>query len=252
MNALNMKSSWKALLDQVSAVSDRLDAPDPLAGVDAAIKDLVFYDDSLDPEVGGESGPTLEGDRPTSREHLVHYTSWENALAILKEEKPVIRSYNYERTNDPQEGRLWRSVWDDMQKDADRFDRFLPAYDKTLLASGRSVGTTFGCCFSAGGPRVEDNLTFWRLYGNDGKGCSFKVTSHLPHAYKVRYLDDSRKNRNDDEEELDREVGSLLNELLTRANKIKAKGLEGPEGSRYAEYACPEVKLSEQTYRSAP
>ena len=361
MNALKMKSSWKALLDQVSAVSDRLDEPDPLADVDAAIKDLVFYDDSLDPEVGGESGPTLEGDRPISREHLVHYTSWENALAILKEEKPVIRSYNYERTNDPQEGRLWRSVWDAMKKDADWFDGFLPAYDQTLLASGRSVGTTFGCCFSAGGPRVEDNLTFWRLYGNDGKGCSFKVTSRLPHTYRVRYLDERRKNRNGDEE-VDRQVGSWLCDLLTSGRELveqfwaagnrdaanrmagrirkvlggynhlakssyfedekewrmidvfptdtvlydtdeagvvrryvpslplehglitgssitvgpqvpnggaarayiehlvkeymersaKAKGLEGPEGSRDPEYAFPEVKLSKQTYRSAP
>ena len=345
MNALNMESSWKALLDQVSAVSGRLDASDPLACVDAAIKDLVFYDDSLGLE-----------------EHLAHYTSWENALAILKEEKPVIRSYNYERTNDPQEGRLWRRVWDAMKKDADWFDGFLPDYDQTLLASGRSVGTTFGCCFSAGGPRVEDNLTFWRLYGNDGRGCSFKVTSRLPQTYRVRYLDERRKNRNGDEE-VDRQVGSWLCDLLAtsgrelveqfwaagnrdaanrmagRIRKVlggynhlakssyyedekewrmidvfptdtvlydtdeagvvrryvpslplehglitgssitvgpqvpnggaarayiehlvkeymersaEAKGLEGPEGSRDPEYAFPEVKLSKQTYRSAP
>ena len=202
MNALTMESSWKALLDQVSAVSDRLDVQNPLTGVDTAIKKLVFYDDSLG-----------------LKEHLVHYTSWEKALAILKEEEPMIRSYNYERTNDPQEGRLWRSVWDSMKDDADWFDQFLPAYDKTLLASGRSVGTTFGCCFSAGGSGVEDNLTFWRLYGNDGKGCSFKVTSHLSRTYKVRYLDERGKNRNGDEEQ-DRQVGSWLRDLLASGREL--------------------------------
>ena len=202
MTTLTMESSWKALLDQVSAVSDHLDAPDPLTDVDAAIKELVFYDDSLGLD-----------------EHLVHYTSWESALAILKEEEPAICSYNYERTNDPQEGRLWRSVWNAIKEDADWFDQFLPAYDKTLLTSGRSVGTTFGCCFSAGGPSVEDNLTFWRLYGKDGKGCSFKVTSHLPRTYKVRYLDEHGKNRNGDEEQ-DRQVGSWLHDLLARGREL--------------------------------
>jgi len=202
MNALTMESSWKALLDRVWVVSDRLDAPDPLADVDTAIKELVFYDDSLGLD-----------------ERLAHYTSWENTLAILTEEQPVIRSYNYERTNDPQEGRLWRRVWGTMKEDAEWFDRFLPAYDQTLLASGRSTGTTFGCCFSAGGPGVEDNLTFWRLYGNDGKGCSFKVTSRLPHTYKVRYLDERGKNRNGDEE-LDRQVGYWVYDLLTGGREL--------------------------------
>ena len=202
MIASTMESSWKALLEQVSAVGDRLSDQDPLAEVDTAIKRLVFYDDALGLD-----------------EHLVHYTSWENALAILKEERPVIRSYNYERTNDPQEGRLWRSVWDAVKDNAEWFDGFLPAHDQTLRRSGRSVGTTFGCCFSAGGSDVEDNLTFWRLYGNDGKGCSFKVTGRLPHTYRVRYLDGHGKNR-DRDEEVDRHVGSMLLDLLTRGKKL--------------------------------
>lgn len=201
MNVPTMESSWKTLLEQVSAVGDRLNDQDPLAGVDTAIKDLVFYDDSLGLD-----------------EHLVHYTSWKNALAILKEE-PLIRSYNFERTNDPQEGQLWRNVWGAMEDDAKWFDGFLPAHDQTLLLSGRSVGTTFGCCFSAGDSGVEDNLTFWRLYGNDGKGCSFKVTGRRPHTYRVRYLDERGENRNGDEE-LDRQVGSLLRDLLTRGRDL--------------------------------
>ena len=203
MNKPNMESTWKALLEQVSAVGDRLGDSYPLDTVDTAIEELVFYDYSLDVD-----------------EHLVHYSSWERALAILKESEPVIRSYNFERTNDPQEGRVWRKAWDGLKSEAEWFDRFLPSYDRTLLGSGRSVGSTFGCCFSAGGPGVEDNLTFWRLYGNDGKGCSFKVTGRVPHMYKIRYLDERGKNRDGDDEELDQRVGLWLGDLLTKGREL--------------------------------
>ena len=135
MNAQTMASSWQTLLERVSAASEQPVGGDPLAEVDKAIKALVFYDDALAPD-----------------ENLVHYTSWENALAILKEPRPVLRSYNYERTNDPQEGRLLRGVWDeDLSKKAEWFQKFLPTrlcstldevreliYVRLLLLSGRS------------------------------------------------------------------------------------------------------------------
>lgn len=203
MNMRTMETTWKALLEQVATVGDRLEEREPLEKVDTAIKDLVFYDDPAD--VG---------------EHLVHYTSWESALAILKEPRPVLRSYNYERTNDPQEGRLWRAAWNGLATHAGRMDNLLPSYDQALLRSGRSTGNTFGCCFSAGGRDIEDNLTFWRLYGDDGKGCSFKVASRLPNTYRVRYLDERRINRSDDDEEVDQRVGSWLGDLLTRGDEL--------------------------------
>jgi len=207
MSALTMEGSWKALLEQVPAVGgcldDRQKLGEQLKRLDQAIKELVFYDDS--PDVG---------------EHLVHYTSWERALAILNESEPVLRSYNYERTNDPQEGKLWRRAWDGLRKEAEWFDRFLPSYDQTLLRSGRSTGSTYGCCFSAGGLGVEDNLTFWRLYGYDGRGCSFKVPSRLPRTYRVRYLDERGKNRSDEDDEFDRRIGSWMGDLLTTGREL--------------------------------
>ena len=208
MSVPTMESTWMTLLEEVSAVSDRLGDRNPLGEVDTAVKELVFYDDRL-----------------TTSEYLVHYTSWEKALAILKESDPTIRSYNYEQTNDPQEGRLWRAAWDELATRAAHMDNLLPSYDQALLRSGRSMGSTFGCCFSAGGPDTEDNLTFWRLYGNDGKGCSFKVTSHLPGTYRVRYLDERQRNRNDDDEELDRQVGSWLGDLLSRGRELVDQSL---------------------------
>ena len=207
MSALTMEGSWKTLFGQVSAVGgcldDRQELGEQLKRLDQAISDLVFYDDSLN--VG---------------EYLVHYTSWERAIAILSEPEPMLRSYNYERTNDPREGRLWRRAWDGLRSEAARFDKLLPSYEQTLLRSGRNTGSTFGCCFSAGGHGVEDNLTFWRLYGSDGKGCSFKVTSRLPKTYRVRYLDERLSNRSDDDGEVDRRVGDWLGDLLTRGNEL--------------------------------
>ena len=168
MSTPTMESTWDVLLEEVAALSGRPRDGKVLDKVDAVIKDLVFYDDHL-----------------AAGEYLVHYTSWERALAILKEPEPLLRSYNYEWTNDPKEGKLWRKAWDGLAASAERMNNLLPSYDQTLLRSGRSTGSTFGCCFSTGSSGVEDNLTFWRLYGNDGKSCSFKVTSRLDSTYKV-------------------------------------------------------------------
>lgn len=205
---MNMESSWKALLDQVSVVGGCLDDHEELGKqlerFDQATRALVFYDDDL----------------PRGTQ-LVHYTSWKQALAILKDPKdPTLRHYSFERTNDPREGRLWRESWDGMTANTKRMDNLLPSYDQTLIRSGRSTGSTFGCCFSAGGTDVEDNLTFWRLYGNDGNGCSFKLASRPSNTYRVRYLDEQGKNRSDDDEELDRRIGSLLDDLVTKGDKL--------------------------------
>ncbi len=204
-----MESSWKALLEQMSAVGECLDDHEELGEqlkrFDQATRTLVFYDDDM-----------------AKSEHLVHYTSWEQALAILNgpEDRPMLRHYSFERTNDPREGRLWRESWDELTANAKRMDKLLPSYDQTLIHSGRSTGSTFGCCFSTGGLDVEDNLTFWRLYGSDGNGCSFKLSSRPPNTYRVRYLDEHGKNRRHDDEELDHRIGSLLDELLTKGDEL--------------------------------
>ena len=205
MSTPTMESSWKALLDQVSVVGVCLDDHEELGKqlerFDQATRSLVFYDDPL----------------PRGA-HLVHYTSWKQALAILKDPKgPTLRHYSFERTNDPREGRLWRESWDGMTK---RMDKLLPSYDQTLIRSGRSTGSTFGCCFSTGGSDVEDNLTFWRLYGNDGNGCSFKLASRPPNTYRVRYLDEHGKSRRDNDEERDRWIGTRLHNLLTKGDEL--------------------------------
>lgn len=225
-----MESTWVALLEQVSAVgrflNDREKLGEQLESLDKATRDLVFYDDRL-----------------VINEHLVHYTSWKQALAILKDPKaPTLRCYSLERTNDPQEGRLWRRVWDEMTDDAERMDNLLPSYDQTLLRSGRSTGTTFGCCFSAGESGVEDNLTFWRLYGSDGKGCSFKISSRPHSVYRVRYLDERGNNRDKDDEELDKQVGSRLNDLLTKGSKLVDQFLKAHQ-TKVASWIAARIRM---------
>ena len=208
MSTPTMESSWKALLEQVSVVgsclNDHEELGKQLERLDQVARALVFYDDDL-----------------TTSEHLVHYTSWEQALAILEDQEgPKLRHYCFERTNDPKEGRLWRKVWDGITDDAERIDNLLPSYGQTLIRSGRSTGSTFGCCFSAGDQDVEDNLTFWRLYGNDGNGCSFKLARRPPNTYRVRYLDERQNNRTDYDREVDQEVGAWLRELLTKGDAL--------------------------------
>lgn len=208
MSAPTMESTWEDLLEQVAAVGrcldDQEELKEQLKRFDQATKGLVFYNDLLHP-----------------KQHLVHYTSWNQALAILDcEEVPVLRRYSFERTNDPQEGRLWRRVWGGITDDAERIDNLLPSYNQTLIRSGRSTGSTFGCCFSAGEQGVEDNLTFWRLYGNDGNGCSFRVSGHPPNTYRVRYLDERGRNEREDDERLDQQICSWMCELLKVGSEL--------------------------------
>ena len=43
----------------------------------------------------------LYSNNPTDKPVLVHYTSWERALSILRTKKPKMRMYHYELANDP-------------------------------------------------------------------------------------------------------------------------------------------------------
>ena len=203
-----MATSWSSLLKRLDAVRGKLDDPTRLAAYADALSGhlgkIVFYDDQL-----------------PQRQNLVHYTSWERALAILQDpDEPTLRMYNYERANDPQEGKLWRKAWSGLSKEAAWLDDHLPEHEKTLLELGRSTGSTYGCSFSSSVGGVEDNLTYWRLYGNDGEGCSFKVTGQLGGVYRVRYLNEDGSNADTADEEVDREIALSLGKLITNSRDL--------------------------------
>ena len=180
----------------------------------AGLRTFIFYDDI-----------------PRDKQEFVHYTSWERALAILEEDGPVLRMYNYERSNDPQEGSLWRRTFERLKDETAWLDEYLPEHEKTLKRTGRSAGSTFGCSFSSDVVGVDDNLTFWRLYGNDGEGCSFKVTGRLlkgsnTRIYKVRYLNEDYSNADSEDERGDVRLAFRLENLIKQSRDVAARARE--------------------------
>ena len=193
---MDFEESWKALFDTLQeiaadgvyrAADDRLAAP---------ARNLVLYDDPR---------PSLSGG-------LAHYTSWENILKMLDvKEHPMLRMYNYESASDPEEGRVKPPEWAKLEKKA---KALLDRYDPEGSEERTRGGSTYGCSFSTNGKDVQDDLMLWRLYGNDGEGCSLKLGMVLDGMYRVRYRDQGRK-RSRKEVDEDRGVANRLDRLLT-------------------------------------
>ena len=124
---------------------------------------------------------------------------------------PILRMYNYEHSNDPDEGQIIPPEWKEVIYEANWLDKYLK--DGNLWKREMKFGgSTYGCSFSSGPTGVEDDLTYWRLYGNDGEGCSLKISStHNFPIYKVRYRD---KETGTEYEEEDRQVAERLSSLL--------------------------------------
>ena len=211
---MNMEESWKTLLLQLLLIKGRLGKTKEVCAYAEAFSECVrrfkFYDD----------------DELRSKQSLAHYTTWERALAILEVESgPVLRMYNYEGSNDPQEGMFWRSSWKGLEETSQWLDSFLPEHEEVLVGKGESTGRIYGCSFSSEEPkseedetkereRIEDNLTYWRLYGNDGKGCSFGVRGSMDSVYRVRYLEEGGRNIDKEDEIIDQKVAGHMKDLL--------------------------------------
>ena len=194
---MGVEDSWQVLFDtlrEIAAQGVYRAADDRLA---APVRNLVFYDDPRPTVIGG----------------LAHYTSWESTLKMLDVQKngPMLRMYNYESANDPQEGSIKPREWARLEK---RAKDLLDQYDPEGSEERTRGGTTYGCSFSTDGKDVQDDLMLWRLYGNDGEGCSLKLGSVLDGMYKVRYRDPSGK-RSRKEMEEDRSVRDRMDRLLT-------------------------------------
>ena len=147
------------------------------------VKEFVLYDDKPRLDSGG----------------FVHYTSWERFLNILdddKREEPLFRMYNYEFANDPEEGNTKPLEWKQCEDKARELSQNFDPHWNGERSRKRSI---YGCSFSTNGDGVEDNLMFWRLYGGDGNGCSFKLGGVPKRIYKVRYIEDGESVNNSTE-----------------------------------------------------
>jgi len=140
-------------------------------------------------------------------------------FAVENGEHPVLRMYNFEFANDPEEGSIrppeWRMV--DEQVDA-----LLSEYDPEGSEERARGGSTYGCSFSSNGDGVEDDLMFWRLYGNNGEGGSLRLGGLPKGIYRVRYRND-RGLAAGTEANDDKEVTARLRELLDLGKETIAK-----------------------------
>jgi len=201
---MGVKESWNNLYDLLREIQTEdlyKAAGERLPG---CVRDLVLYDDELEATSGG----------------LVHYTSWDNLLKMLDvqgEQVPVLRMYNYESANDPEEGKIKPPEWNELKEEVETLaEEYLLPESHLDQTQG---GSTYGCSFSTSGKGVEDHLMFWRLYGNNGKGASLKLGvvpgMDLPTGmYKVRYRENNGDRRIKEERNDDREVAKRVKQFV--------------------------------------
>ena len=213
----NVEESWANLMAELRQVVER-GSKDPnyfltIRRLIVQIPELVLYDDSL-----------------KTRFSLAHYTAWKNARDMFNvdREPPILRMYNYEQANDPEEGRIKPPEWEKVEEDAACLAKFLEE-DSRWTEEMTFVGSTYGCSFSSGLlGAVEDDLTYWRLYGNDGQGCSLMIpTTDIMGAdkarmgvYKVRYRDRNFTSRSDCEKKEDEQVATRLEMFLEAGKEV--------------------------------
>ena len=143
---------------------------------------------------------------------LAHYTSWKKLLEMFEvqgEECPVLRMYNCETANDPEEGKIVPPEWRDLSAEVDDLLR-----KNDPRGDEREAVSTYACSFSTKNKGVEDDLTFWRLYGNNGSGASLKLGAVADRMYKIRYRDEDGNRRSPDEKREDEQVADQMKSLI--------------------------------------
>ena len=221
-----LEKSWDNLFGALRRIGERGSKnPRHPSGEDpdlvTAMSELVLYDDPLD-----------------QKSSLVHYTSWKSALSMFGQahRNPILRMYNYEHCNDPEEGRIKPPDWKDVEEEMENWVKaILKTESDRRWIDNVKFGSTYGCSFSSGtAGEIEDNLTYWRFYGNNGQGCSLKISrfnqenKEIVDAYnvhKVRYRSKDFEGAYPEKEE-DEKVAERLRELLDVSREIVDKTSE--------------------------
>ncbi len=117
----------------------------------------------------------------------VHYTRTDILFRMLSEninvENSFFRLYDSVHLNDPDEGNyLLRQL-----TQCGRYPWLRSASDYVWSASDREVAYIMSFVVGKNGRGIEDNLVFWRTYGNEGKGCSLMFPVKAVHLKKVLY-----------------------------------------------------------------
>ena len=197
---MGAKETWNELVDCLKAIQTNQEYSQVGEKLPDCIRKLVLYDDTL---TGSSRSPV----------RLVHYTPWDRVLKMFDVGNgghPVLRMYNYEFANDPEEGNIRPPEWKRLDEEV---EELLSEYDPEGSEERIRGGSTYGCSFSSNGNGVEDDLMFWRLYGNNGEGGSLRLGGMPERIYKVRYRDDRGIGAGSETTD-DKEVTERLRELL--------------------------------------
>ena len=143
----------------------------------------------------------LHGVDPKETTHLVHYTRLDVLFCILDPSSSAngrqagLRPYDTVHANDPEEGMFVPRHWPanphwgwDIERTED------PTSQLAERIAASSPAHTLSFVRSCASKPMNDQLTFWKEYGNGGKGCSLsipveKFVKHAPclKPYCVRY-----------------------------------------------------------------
>lgn len=125
---------------------------------------------------------------------LAHYTTLDTAIRILKQAEPRFRMYNLETANDPLEGRATPTEWEKTVNESELIHTYGSSSARTEACN------SYGVCFTSG-KKVGDSLLWWRLYGDNGRGCCFVVPAARD-MYRVRYrrrgIEPSQRGKDED------------------------------------------------------
>lgn len=158
--------------------------------------------------------------------HLAHYTSLEALISMLQDPSGGLRLSDSSTMNDPDEGKTTR--------DGRIFEKLLkehPGKDSWLLKRYEAAHI---CCFvgvtnegqgSGEDAALEagDDLLFWRLYGNQGRGVSLTIPPH----YAKELVDAAVVQRVTyrDEPPIETDLTSIAN-LLRDLDDLKRQAIE--------------------------
>lgn len=110
---------------------------------------------------------------------VVHYTSLDTAIAILKaarDGESYLRMYSASGFNDPTEGKLFTSVAKEKShtlapflpddRDTDQNPAFVASFIRVDQSNGEQSQTV----------DPANDLLYWRIYGREGTGCSLQLS----------------------------------------------------------------------------
>lgn len=238
--------SWQTLIEHLAEIK-RLGPSNPriyrgyLERVPGLFRNLVLFDDTLEDNNGDTH--VCKGKRSA----IAHYTSWEKTVEILELGVDAsFRMYNYELANDPCEGAVHREEWVAIEEQALTLDKVL---QKTKASDLPTQGSAYGCSFSSGAIEdVGDNLTFWRLYGNNGDGCSFMMPFKINDMYRVRYYDSVGRNVDGSGSTTHQEVLGLFREVLQVSKELVEEAPKN-EVSKITEFLVRNIRRLLSTYQ---